>query len=616
MNACGIDRVLSSLLLAFAVAGCGEAAPGDEGEGGPSGGKADDAADGMVQGENPIAIWLRTGAQWNEDGTFTVAPDVCFVRGAEGPEFTAGTCEDAKKEGTTIAATGLSYLDMLRQISFMQGCTDDGIDSYIISDQLVSDGQETFPRVVNTLCSKDTKNRQNAFFALSFANEDGTDVSTTEIEMFAWEPVEERYRLYKSEGEEDSRTLQIEPQECTECHLTPAALDSTGMAMTPIMNELERPWEHWHSETNFNFTLPQHLDFTRNNGAAFQAEMAEKAPAFAKLATPWGKIEGQNESILKSARVLEATITSGYDRVARARVEKARDEAREASAGEAMGLLRPIFCDEQVNYVSQDSEQVVRSAIVPNAIEERLRGLKVQPALDWFLSDAMTLPAAQQMDKLRMIPARGHAPQAVEDRLMVRRMLSASDDRIEANLRGLQAHAVDFEHTVLSDFRCGLWKNAFARMERDIQSGAKTIDLTNGDKLSLAGKTTAALVPALYEEVMTIRSDDFGIDLEAPVQIAPADGKIVVIREADAASIRLLAFGEVRDCADDEEAGICLATPELFAEMIETLWDAIETGGAAAFDELRNERLCHIEDKEFGAVPDFGPAPDCTATGE
>jgi hypothetical protein len=434
--------------------------------------------------------------------------------------------------------------------------------------------------------------------------------------MFAWEPEEERYRFYKVEGEEDARTLEVEAQECTGCHLTPGKLDPTGMAMTPIMNELERPWEHWHSDTNFNFTLPEHLDFTRDASEAFQREMAEVAPAFAKLATPWGKIEGQSEPILKSARVLEATITSGYDRVARARVEKARDDEREASAGEAMGLLRPIFCDEQVNYVSQDSEQVVRSAVVPNAIEERLRGLRVSPALDWFLSDAMTLPADQQMDKLRMIPARGHAPQAVEDRLMVRRILSAADDRMDANLRGLQAHAVDFEHTVLSDFRCGLWKNAFERMRRDIESGAKSVALTQGDPLALGGKTTAALVPALYDEVMTVKPGDFGIDLEAPVRIAAEGGKVVVIREPDAAAIRLLSSGELRDCADDETADICVATPELFAEMIETMWDAVETGGAAAFEDLRNERLCHIEDKEFGAVPDFGPAPNCGAAGE
>jgi hypothetical protein len=618
-----IDGLLrfGGLALALMAGACADAEPGDEGDEGPAGGKGDDASDDHIGGANPVAIWLKTGAQWNEDkSTFTIAPDVCFKNGTEGPAFAPGKCEDVTDEafegGTTIATTGLPYLDMLRQISHMQGCADDGIDSYIISDQLVSEGEASFPRVVNTLCSKDTKNRQNAFFALSFANEDGTDVSTTSLEMFGWEPVEERYRFYKSEGDEDARTLEIEPQECTDCHLTPKALDSTGMAMTPIMNELERPWEHWHSDTNFNFTLPEHLDFTKDDSESFQAKMGEDAPAFALLATPWGKIEGQADPILKSARVLEATITSGYDRVARARVEKSRDATREASVGEAMGLLRPIFCDEQVNYVSQDSEQVVRSAIVPNAIEERLRGLKVQPALDWFLSDAMTLPSDRQMDKLRMIPARGHAPQAVEDRLMVRRMLSAADDRNDANLRGLQAHAVDFEHTVLSDFRCGLWKNAFARLERDIGSNAKTVSLTTGDDLSLAGKTTGALLPRLYEEVMTLESGDFGFDLDAPVVLVPKDGQIVVIRTPDKAAIELLAKGDVPACGDDETVAICLAKPELFAEMIETMWDDIETRGVEAFDELRNERLCHIEDKEFGAVPDFGPAPNCGATGE
>ena len=78
----------------------------------------------------------------------------------------------------------------------------------------------------------------------------------------------------------------------------------------------------------------------------------------------------------------------------------------------------------------------------------------------------------------------------------------------------------------------------------------------------------------------------------------------------------MLAAGEVPECADDEGAAICLATPELFAEMFETLWDSIETGGEGAFNELRAERLCHIEDLDFGAVPDFGPAFSCGEDGD
>ena len=278
------------LLLAIALVGCGEGGP-DDADNGPAGGKADDnndAGEQAVDGDDPIADWLRHGAQWNEDGTWAIAPDVCFKDTDEGARYAPGTCEDLAANnwegadefmgGTTIKSTGLPYLDMLRQMSFAEGCDDDEIDSYIISDKLVAEGEESFPRVVNTLCSKDTKRRQNAYFALSFATEDGEDISTTSLEMFAWDDEEERYRFYKSEGEVGKRQLEVEAEECEGCHLTPGNLDGVGMAMTPIMNELERPWQHWHSLVNFDFSLPAHLDFTSNDSESFKAEMAERAP--------------------------------------------------------------------------------------------------------------------------------------------------------------------------------------------------------------------------------------------------------------------------------------------------------------------------------------------------
>ena len=94
-------------------------------------------------------------------------------------------------------------------------------------------------------------------------------------------------------------------------------------------------------------------------------------------------------------------------------------------------------------------------------------------------------------------------------------------------------HAIDWQHTVLSSFRCGLWINTFKWLENDINGESRSVTLSSGDKLELEGKTTAELLPALYQELTTVRPGDFGFELNEPIAIAAADGKIVVIGQAE-----------------------------------------------------------------------------------
>ena len=77
MKMSDIDGLLrfGGLALALTAGACADAEPGDEGDEGPAGGKGDDASEDHIGGANPIAIWLKTGAQWNEDNSsFTIAP--------------------------------------------------------------------------------------------------------------------------------------------------------------------------------------------------------------------------------------------------------------------------------------------------------------------------------------------------------------------------------------------------------------------------------------------------------------------------------------------------------------------------------------------------------------
>lgn len=139
------------------LAACTESEDGDVGPG-CDGAKCDDLGElgeVLAKFNDPIATWLR--ANLDAKGQFEV-----------------------------------EYLDMLKAIAKQQGCDDASIDSYVISDLLVADSADAFPRVVNTVCSKDRTKADLAFFALSFGNADLTDLDPREIEMFAWDATDRK----------------------------------------------------------------------------------------------------------------------------------------------------------------------------------------------------------------------------------------------------------------------------------------------------------------------------------------------------------------------------------------------------------------------------------------
>src|SRR4029453_4486433 len=102
------------------------------------------------------------------------------------------------------------------------------------------------------------------FIAASFREEGSADVDARRIEMFAWDPESLRYHFYEASPDEarDEVKLAVEPARCRACHLAPRGLSSTfgeRMPMTPIMNELTRPWVHWNAEPDarsFAYEVP------------------------------------------------------------------------------------------------------------------------------------------------------------------------------------------------------------------------------------------------------------------------------------------------------------------------------------------------------------------------
>ena len=191
----------------------------------------------LIQLLRPLAVLsLALAGACTRDGGDDVGSDCmggkCDAAGEIGNELAEFDDPIAKWLVNEVDAEGLidaDYLTMLKEIAAQQGCGEDTIDSYVISDELVAEeGEGPFPRVINTVCSTDRTKADLAFFALSSADEAGKDVDVREIEMFAWDATERRYRFYKTEHVEGSETkvkVNLEPAECVECHGTPKHID-------------------------------------------------------------------------------------------------------------------------------------------------------------------------------------------------------------------------------------------------------------------------------------------------------------------------------------------------------------------------------------------------------
>jgi hypothetical protein len=537
-------------LVATALPGCAKDDDGS-GDAGCDGAKCDDAEGDVIETlrefDDPIAVWLRD----NVDGQ---------------------------------GVLDVGYLDMLRGISEQQGCTEEQIDSYVISDELVADGGAAFPRIVNTVCSTDRAKADMAFFALSFASADGVDVDDRTVEMFAWDPTDRLYRFYKTEPEAGSQTavrVDIEVVECQDCHLTPDHFDGTQMHMTPIMNELAAPWEHWHAEPqSVNHVVP---------------EATENAPVFSELA-------GEGSRFLKSAARLEQTIRSSYtQRVAPARLRQRRDKPADPQV--AMALLRPLFCDEQLTYITEDGSSGLLDAAA--VVDEGFHAVYFQIMgtgwpWEWWNDRILRIDPPGAPDAVNMMPVRGASVIAYEKQLMSSRALPAETV--------LQVHALDWHTPALSDFRCRLWQTALQRVE------ANPPEITDDTR-------TMHLFEPLMTEILTLHPADFGLggDLPAEIPIAASDpAKVATLSRASDANLQAfaeaLAAGTLGEAACEANgAGVCEANVEELGQMIETRFKALESGGRDALNAMRNERACFAKE-HYGAVP-FIPEVDCTTAG-
>jgi len=477
----------------------------------------------------------------------------------------------------------VTYLEMLRGISKQQGCDDKGLDSYIISDQLVVEGGEAFPRVVNTVCSEDRTKADLAFFALSFANANKTDVDAREIEMFGWDNTTFEYRFYGGNAVAGSPTkvaIQLDPSECRGCHEQPAHIPGKKMPMTPIMNELSAPWQHWHA-------TPVAFEHSVSPAVA-------SAPNFKELA-------GTGSTFRKSASRLETTIRSAFQqRVATARLRLRRNAA---NVDEAMSLLRPLFCDEHLTYATEDgaSGSLSAAAVIDDGVGSVYFQIKGTGwPWEWWQDKALRLDPPGAPDRITMFPIRGAAVVTYEKQLLATRALTWE--------HVMRVRALDWANPSMSSFRCELFTNALGRVATappPIAEGAKNSDI---------------FVP-LLDMILTLKKGDFGIggtDLPMSIPIVSAEaGKFVTLAKADSAGVQALAdrlaAGQLAmaTCAADGE-GHCLATPDTFGVMIETRFKAIEGQPRTGLTAIRNTKACAAKE-QYPNAPHIGDL-DCSVT--
>lgn len=483
------------------------------------------------------------------------------------------------RERSGVDANGelfADYQSVMAGLAEQQGCGIGSVGMYVISDSLIS-GEKAFPRLVTTVCTSDDARADELFMSAPSPNAEGTDIEVHDIEMFAWDADARRYRFYKTlpiEGEPGKIQVTIEPALCQDCHLTPNNLDGRHMPMLPIMNEITSPWPHWSAEPDF-----------RSHSFQIDEEI-QQAPAYAALADGGWKT---------SVSRLEQIIRNGHNRVAAARVRDRRDKP--ADLTRSMAMLRPVFCDEQLSYATEDdvSGLIQSSLWVDDGVRNMLK--KIQPAglpWNWLNEGKVRLDSpSSSADLLALVPIRGSADVSYEDQL-------ASVSRGLSPWQILQVRTLDWQRPVFSDFRCGLWTSALSRvLEKPPEVTAETPNYT--------------LMQTLYAEIMSVEIEGRRVPI---VSSAPEQEVIVVPlmddRSFEALSAALASGSIAGSTCTDDDLGVCQLTVQELGDMIERHVTAnARLDARPLLQEERHRRACHVMG-HFGNAPDLGDTAPCT----
>ena len=493
--------------------------------------------------------------------------------------------ENAEDDGTTNS----TYEDILLGVSKLQGCDSDEIRTFAISDNLLGGDKEgPFPRIVSVACNETTSKAADFFIAASFPYLDEAGQMTGELdlqnlELFAWDKKRKAYQFYETILEENGDVVvDPSPKRCEACHLTPADQNPTAMHMTPIMNELTQPWTHWSANPAF----PSHKFVI---------------PAIAKDSTALASLF---ENFKGTAPELERIIRKGHKKVASARVANRKVLHKDQNAFDtAFGMLRPLFCAEQVNYVSEDhhSARVLSQVVIDPGVRNAFRELGKTWTWQWLHDDIVQLHADESVEALDQIPVRGNADVELESRLISRRILN--DNRALAAVDVLRARAYDWKHPVFSKARCELFTT--------VEANRTTIETEMLAEIVPEERTATNFVRGLYRRMMRLGGHSLILDGEEAAgntriiavdlgsEILDEDATTTVTgAERVARLVKALANKnlETGDCQTD---GFCQVTLEKLGDLIQGSIDEVggTESGRSLLSEHRERRICFLTEK-------------------
>ncbi len=291
--------------------------------------------------------------------------------------------------------------------------------------------------------------------------EPGAGEDTLDGERFrlaAWDPEAAAFHRYQVAPRGQGLTVAVEPEFCGSCHGGPFAIE----AWTPIMNEMTNPWAQWNAEPGFE-SFAFHENFPAGAGG----------PVYDALTRP-GRLD--------SASNLEPIVRAGIDRTTAARIA-ARDAAPTLQG--AAALVRPVFCVENANYVSEvhDSGELLQSAVLDPGLRRALAQLEPDADWDFTRDDVLTLPPPPPGGAMVMIAVRGELTVQAEAALLSRGVLAPIDV--------LRVRALDWTQPFDSALRCQLWHDAVERAEAGALAPADFTD-------------DAALARALFDEALRV----------------------------------------------------------------------------------------------------------------
>ncbi len=536
-------------MLSFVSIGCSDSEPNNNNGANCKGGKCDGNQD-----------WISANLEGRDDLIAT------FLR-----------------ENSGIDKDGIFETDLLtlqRELAALRECDPADSRNFVISDKLIVGSESTdFPRLVSTICSKDADKRWRTFLSPPSITDRG-DIDVHTVEMFSWDETRKGFNFYKTFAEGgDEVFVEVEPAECADCHLGGRGLSAEHMPMLPIMNELTQPWEHWNASPGFESQLHNISD-----------EVREKANYNELTSDEWEA----------SASELESTIRKAQKTVADQRV-KLRRKKGPASVSETMSILRPIFCDEQINYVSEagNSGQILMNSVVDISMRDIFSKLGVSGTAGkkWRdLNARVRLPQERGgKDRISMLPVRGDANVIYELALV------SAARGLSPNLAA-QVRLLDWKKPVFSALRCELWTKTNQRLKK-----------TQLDA-DLASMRNYQLIPLLMKEILTLN----GVSL-----IAENTSTFYILNDSEEMEGLLTAISEnsvpeatcENGTCDCDALAFCAGSVDDAATLIENHVESIISAEDAR-DQLaliRSDRVC-IAKACYNNAPFIENASHCSET--